>query len=94
VTLNYQPFSRLHTSMFADYTHTELLEGGTSSSPEAIAGREDNYWRAGARVSYALTRTLSLVGTYRYQQRESNIAEEDFTENFVTLTLAAGFSVF
>jgi predicted porin len=94
VTLNYQASRRLHASLFADYTHTELLEEGVGSSPEAVAGREDNYWRAGARVSYALTRILSLVGTYRHQQRESNIAEEDFAENFVTLTLAAGFSVF
>ena len=94
VTLNYQPFRRLRTSLFADYTRTELLEGGAGSSPEAVAGREDNYWRAGARFSYALTRILSLVGTYRYQQRDSNVAEDDFAENFVTLTLAAGFSVF
>jgi predicted porin len=89
VALNYQPFRRLQTSLFADYTHTELLEG-----TGADADREDNYWRAGARVSYALTRILSLVGAYRYQQRDSNVAEDDFAENFVTLTLAAGFSVF
>jgi predicted porin len=94
VTLNYQASRRLYASLFADYTYTELLEEGISSSPEAVAGRKDHYWRAGARVSYALTRILSLVGTYRHQQRESNIASEDFTENFVTLTLAAGFPVF
>jgi uncharacterized protein (PEP-CTERM system associated) len=94
VTLNYQPFRRLYASLFADYTYTELLEEGVSSSPEAVSGRKDHYWRAGARVSYALTRILSLVGTYRHQQRESNIAGEDFTENFVTLILAAGFPVF
>jgi hypothetical protein len=94
VALNYQASRRLHTSLFADYTHTELLEEGAGSSSDAVAGQEDHYWRAGVRVSYALTRILSLVGTYRYQQRESNVAEDDFAENFVTLTLAASFPVF
>jgi uncharacterized protein (PEP-CTERM system associated) len=92
VQLNYQASRRLHASLFADYFRTELLE--EVGSREAVAGREDNYLRAGARVSYALTRILSLVGTYRYQQRVSNVAAGDFAENFVTLTLAAGFPVF
>lgn len=83
----------LRASLFANYTRTELLED-TVGTTEAVRGREDSFWRAGARASYALTRVLSLSVAYLHQRRDSNLARNDFDENRVTIALSTGFSVF
>lgn len=82
----------LHASLFVTYFRTELLE--TIGTPESVRGRKDNFWNAGASVSYALTRVVSLSCNYQYRRRESNLPCGDFDENRLTLALSAGFPVF
>ncbi|GIX49553.1 MAG: hypothetical protein KatS3mg131_3764 [Candidatus Tectimicrobiota bacterium] len=92
LTLNHAASRRLLASLFASLARTELLEAfGTS---EAVPDREDTVWRAGANVSYALLRAVSLSLSYAYQRRDSNVAGADFDENRVTLSLTAGLPVF
>jgi hypothetical protein len=92
LSLNHAASRFLVTSVFVSFTRTELLEDPVGTS-EAVQDREDNFWRAGARASYALTRVLSLSLAYLYQRRDSNLAGNDFDENQVTLTLSGNFSV-
>ncbi len=101
LTLSHSVSRDLHTSLFAGYTRTELLENiGTG---ESVQGKEVNVWMAGARLSYALTHILSLGLSYRYQHRNSNVpittSDQDrfgsnFDENRVTLSLTAAFRAF
>ncbi len=101
LTLRHLLSRELHTSLFAGYTRTELLE--TIRTPESIQGDKVNSWTAGAGVSYALTRVLSLAVNYRYQHRDSNVPSSNsdqtgfgsnFDENRVTVSLTAAFPVF
>src|SRR5262249_56846284 len=64
--LRYTVSRLLSTSFFVGFTHTELFESvGTF---ESVQGRKDNLWTGSARVSYALTRILSLSVSYRHQR--------------------------
>lgn len=47
--------------------------------------REDDYYRAGLSVEYAMRRWISLTMGYRYQQNNSDIATEEYSENVVNL---------
>jgi opacity protein-like surface antigen len=91
----------LQTSLLAGYTRTELLEDIRTC--ESVQGRQVNSWTAGARISYAFTRILSLGVSYRYQHRDSNVPSSNldqcqfgsnFDENRVTLSLTAAFRAF
>jgi len=91
----------LQTSLLAGYTRTELLED--TRTCESGQGRQVNSWTAGARISYALTRLLSLAVSYGYQHRDSNVPSSNFNqcqfgtnfdENRVTVSLTAAFPVF
>lgn len=94
MTLNHT-FSRfLQGVLFLNYTRTEQLEDSVGTSESAARpGRTDNFWRAGARATYALTRFVALSVSYVYQRRESNLAGADFDENQVFVTLSSGFSL-
>lgn len=92
LNLHHTVSRRLHTSLFVEFTRTELLESiGTS---ESVQGRKDTSLMAGARASYALTRILSLSADYFHQRRDSNLPGGDFDENRLTVALSAGFPVF
>ena len=78
-------------SLFAGYTRTEFLS--SAGTDESDPGRKDNYWQAGVRAAYVLSRVWSLSLNYLYQQRDSNRAEEDFDANQVTLAVTGRFSV-
>jgi opacity protein-like surface antigen len=101
LTLGHLVSRDLHTSLFAGYTRTELLEN--IRTDESVQGREVNFWTAGVRISYALTRLLSLGLSYRYQHRDSDVPSttidqnrfgSNFDENRVTVSLTAAFPVF
>lgn len=90
--LNYEPSRVLQTGLFVDYTRTQQFEDiGTS---QAARGREDHFWSAGARARYALTKTVFLAASYRYQRRDTNLSGSDYDENRVTLSVTAGVPVF
>lgn len=81
-------------SLFAGFNRTEFLEDSIGTREAGlVADRNDNFWRAGGRVSYALTRTLSLAFEYLYRQRESNVPDSDFDENRLTLSVSGHVSV-
>jgi hypothetical protein len=92
LSLSHTASRYLRALLFVNFSRTELLESAIGTM-ESIRGRVDNFWRAGARVSYALTRVLSLSVAYLYQRRSSNLAGSDFDENRVTLALSGSFSV-
>ncbi|MEE8301677.1 MAG: outer membrane beta-barrel protein, partial [Candidatus Tectomicrobia bacterium] len=92
LTLNHVVSRALLTSLFVNYTRTEFLEDSVGTSG-AVKGREDNFWRAGARASYALTRVWSLSLVYLYRRRDSNLRDSDFDENRVTFTLSGNVPV-
>ena len=88
LSLNHNASASLRTVVFVNYTRTDELEDvGRNSDP----GRKDNFWRASATATYALTRHWSLALAYVYERRDSNRAENDFDENRVTLSLTGGF---
>jgi hypothetical protein len=95
LSLNHTVSRALRGVLFANFTRTELLEDsvGTAEANRG-RGREDTFWRAGARASYAVTRVVSLSVAYFHQRRDSNLAGNDFDENRVTIALSTGFTVF
>lgn len=81
-------------SLFAGFNRTEFLERSIGTREAGlVADRKDTFWRAGGRVSYALTRTLSLALAYLYRQRESSAPDSAFDENRLTLTVSGNLSV-
>jgi hypothetical protein len=64
-----QTLSRVfRLALFAGYTHTEFLS--SAGTDESDPGREDNFWQAGARATYVLSRIWSLSLDYLYQRRD------------------------
>ena len=90
LSLNYMVSLALRAALAGSYFRTELLENVKTDE----VGRKENFWRAGVNVTYAFTRTLSLVAAYIHQQRDSTLANADFDENRVTVTLSSSFTVF
>lgn len=92
VNLSHVASNRLRASLYANYTRTEPLEkGGTN---EALQQATDNFWSAGARATYLLTRVVSLHADYRYQRRDSSRATDNFDENRVTVSVSGNMPVF
>jgi opacity protein-like surface antigen len=101
LTLNHF-FSRdLLSSVFANFSREQLLEDiATNVSTQ---DRDFTLWSAGVRFSYALSRIWSVSGTYRYQQRDSDVPDATvddtrlggkYSENRVIFSLSAAFPVF
>lgn len=90
--LSYTPSAFFTALLLVEYTRNELLESGTTVG--AVQGRTDNFWSTGLTASYALTKVISLTGTYRYQRRTSTLSNNDFAENRVTIAVTGTFPVF
>ncbi len=58
------------STLFVSFTRTEQLEDSVGTT-ESVRDRDDSFWRAGARASYALSRVVSLSLVYLYQHRVS-----------------------
>jgi uncharacterized protein (PEP-CTERM system associated) len=93
LSLNHSFTQALLATLYVSFTRTEQLEENVGTS-EARQDREDSFWRAGVRASYALSRVMTLSLAYLYQYRDSNQGGGDFDENRVTLALSSGFSLF
>ena len=93
LSLNHTFTQALLGTMFVSFTRTDQLEGNVGTS-ESTPGRDDNFWSAGARASYALSRVVSLSLVYLHEHRASTEAGGDFDENRLTLSISSGFSVF
>ncbi len=90
--LTYTHSAVLTAALLARYSRSELLEN--SGAIGAEQGRIDNLSSAGVTVSYALTRVISLTGTYLYQRCDSNQAGNNFDENRVTIVVTGRFPLF
>jgi hypothetical protein len=102
LSLNHQ-FSRdLLGSIFATFAQTQPLED-ISTNGQSVQNRNFTYWSTGATATYALTRVLSLTGTYLYQNGNSPVSGGgsngtqlggDYAETRFTVTLSATFPAF
>jgi hypothetical protein len=92
--LTYAPLAFFNTVLFVTYSRNEFLEDVNTGTIEGEQGQTDNLSSIGVTASYALTRILSLTGTYRYQRRDSNQSENNFAENRVTIALTGTFPLF
>ena len=93
--LTYVPQAFFNAVLFVTYSRNELLEDGNNGTTVGEEqGRIDNLSSIGVTASYALTRILSLTGTYRYQRRDSNQAGNNFAENRVTVAVTGTFPLF
>jgi uncharacterized protein (PEP-CTERM system associated) len=90
--LTYIPSAVWTAALLATYSRNELLENSDTIGGEQ--GRIDNLSSAGVTASYALTRVISLTGTYLYQRRDSDRAGNNFDENRVTIAVTGRFPVF
>lgn len=90
--LTYRPTVLFNAALFVEYARTELLEETSTSS--TTQGRLDNLTSAGITASYALSNTISLTGSYRYQRRDASGGRNQFDENRVTVALTGTFPVF
>ena len=92
--LTYAPLAFFNAALFVTYSRNEFLEDVNTGAIGGGQGRIDNLSSIGVTASYALTRILSLTGTYRYQRRDSNQAGNNFAENRVTIAVTGTFPLF
>jgi uncharacterized protein (PEP-CTERM system associated) len=101
LTLNHAVSRNLLAALSVGYTRNEVV--AESGTPGTTSGENFDYWYAGARFSYALTRILSLSAGYRYQSRhirdDRGMATQfgfgsDYDENRVWIALSADFPIF
>jgi hypothetical protein len=92
LALNHVVSRPLQASLFVNFTRTEELV--QFATVEAEEEETTYFWRAGARASYEVTRTLLLSVVYTHLQRDSNLPGEDYDENQVLVTLSSHFSLF
>jgi uncharacterized protein (PEP-CTERM system associated) len=92
--LTYAPMVFFNTALFVTYSRNEFLEEVTTGTIAGSQGQTENLTSIGVTASYALTRILSLTGTYRYQRRDANQTGSDFAENRVTIALTGTFPIF
>lgn len=78
LTITHRKWERITTQLDFSYSSRDYTEILSSSSV-----REDDYYRAGLSVEYAMRRWISFALAYRFQQNNSDIATEDYTENLV-----------
>ena len=92
--LTYAPLTFFSSGLFFTYSRNEFLEDVNTGAIAGGQGQIENLSSIGVTASYALTRILSLTGTYRYQRRDSDQPENDFAENRVTIALTGTFPLF
>jgi opacity protein-like surface antigen len=90
----YAPLASFNTVLFVTYSRNEFLEAVNTGTIAGSQGQTENLTSIGVTAAYALTRILSLTGTYRYQRRDANQAGSDFAENRVTIALTGTFPIF
>jgi hypothetical protein len=92
--LTYAPLAFFNAVLFVTYSRNKFLEDVNTGTIAGEQGQMENLSSIGVTAAYALTRILSLTGTYRYQRRDSNQAENDFAENRITIALTGTFPIF
>ena len=92
--LTYAPLAFFNAALFVTYSRNEFLEDVNTGAIAGGQGQIDNLSSIGVTAAYALTRILSLTGTYRYQRRDSDQPENNFTENRVTIAVTGTFPLF
>ncbi|MBD3245704.1 MAG: outer membrane beta-barrel protein [Candidatus Omnitrophica bacterium] len=80
--LEYRPPFNRRLTMFA---------GGEYKSSEYSSAREDEYLELSLRSRLALNQWLSCEGAYTFEDRTSNTALAEYTQNEITLSLTAEF---
>lgn len=78
LTITHKKWERITTRLDFLYRYRDYTEIQGSSSV-----REDDYYRAGLSVEYAMRRWISFTLGYRFQKNNSDIATEDYAENLV-----------
>jgi uncharacterized protein (PEP-CTERM system associated) len=53
--------------------------------------RRDDSWTIGGTVTYELTRNLGLTADYQHVQLDSNVAQQSFTRDIVTVGLTVKY---
>lgn len=71
-------------------THVKVLYADDDYQSSGFARRDDDRWFGEARYTYKLRRWLDLGGGYRYEDRDSNAINLDYTRNayFIEATLS------
>jgi uncharacterized protein (PEP-CTERM system associated) len=88
----YQLLENLSTSLGAHYWYYDYKDTASISSITeglALENREDHTWGGYASLSYLFLDWLRGSLSYEYRQRDSNIDQNDFIDNRVTLRLVA-----
>ena len=83
LTITHRRWERITTRLNMFYRETDYKEVQISGNV-----RQDDYYRAGLSIMYSMRSWLSISIGYRYQENNSNIVTEDYTENLVELGIA------
>ena len=91
--LRYTPSVLFTAGLLVEYTRNQFLDNGTTAG--TTQGGTNNFWSTSLTASYALSRVISLTGAYRYQhQTSTQLNNQDYTENRVTIAVTGIFPVF
>jgi hypothetical protein len=82
-SLNYQLTERLTANIWGFFQRDEYID----AEPQ----RDDDTWQGRAGLDYLLLPWLSSSLSYQHRRVESNLQENDYTDNRVTLTFVASY---
>lgn len=82
-SITHRRWQRITTRLSLLYRNRNYREIQNSESI-----REDDYYRAGLSLDYAMRRWITFSLDYRYQENTSNIEGEDYSENLITFSIA------
>ncbi|MFH1201404.1 MAG: outer membrane beta-barrel protein [Candidatus Omnitrophota bacterium] len=75
----------IDASYQVNYYPTETTEGSETLN------RDDNFWSAGASLSYDLTKWIACEIKYLFRTRDSNISGYDYNNNRISIGLIGSF---
>ena len=80
----------LSRSLFGGTSATTTLRWERVSdddNPDALDNREHDTWTAGLGLTHSLARRTRVSFDYRFRHRDSDVRDDDYTENRVSLSL-------
>ncbi len=94
----YTEFWRLQASFTYDFADRWTLTGsgllGNDDYTDALASHDEDSYQANVSVSYAILPWLSLTAEYTYDENNSSINEDDYTDNRIAFRATGHWDIF
>ncbi|MCK4379058.1 MAG: outer membrane beta-barrel protein, partial [Deltaproteobacteria bacterium] len=94
----YTEFWRAQALFTYDFADRWTLTGsgllGNDDYTDALASHDEDSYQANVSVSYAILSWLSLTAEYTYDENNSSINEDDYTDNRIAFRATGHWDIF